>query len=92
MARVKLNGHDLGILWKPPFRINITNALKTGANSLEISVADLWPNRMIGDAALPEAQRLTWSTYEPFNADTPLLPSGLLGPVSLQFAILTSLP
>jgi len=92
MARVKLNGHDLGILWKPPFRINISGALQPGANSLEIRVADLWPNRMIGDAALPESQRLTWSTYEPFNADTPLLPSGLLGPVSLQFTTLTTLP
>ena len=92
MARVKLNGHDLGILWKPPFRINISGALQPGANSLEIRVADLWPNRMIGDAALPVSQRLTWSTYEPFNADTPLLPSGLLGPVSLQFTTLTTLP
>jgi len=92
MAQVKLNGQDLGIVWKPPFRINIASTLKPGANSLEIRVANLWPNRMIGDAALPEAQRLTWSTYEPFNADTPLLPSGLLGPVSIQFTTQTSLP
>jgi hypothetical protein len=51
---------------------------------LEIQVANLWPNRMIGDAALPESQRFTWSSWEPFTKDTPLLKSGLLGPVALS--------
>jgi hypothetical protein len=64
MARVKLNGHDLGVLWKSPFRVNITNALKSRQNILEIRVADLWPNRMIGDAALSQAERFTWSSYD----------------------------
>ncbi|MGA2555723.1 MAG: glycosylhydrolase-like jelly roll fold domain-containing protein, partial [Verrucomicrobiota bacterium] len=86
MAQVKLNGHDLGILWKPPFRADVTGALRPGANTLEIRVANLWPNRMIGDAALPEAQRFTWSSWEPFTKDTPLLKSGLLGPVTIQTA------
>jgi hypothetical protein len=84
MARVKLNGQDLGVLWKPPFRVNITDALKRGGNTLEIGVANLWPNRMIGDAALPPAQRFTWSSYEPFTKDSPLPKAGLLGPVTLQ--------
>ncbi len=87
MARVKLNGHDLGVLWRPPFRTNITTALLPGPNVLEIAVANLWPNRMIADAALPSDQRLTWSSYEPFNKDTPLLPSGLLGPVTISTAV-----
>ncbi len=92
MARVKLNGHDLGVLWKPPFRVNVTDALKPGRNALEVRVADLWPNRMIGDAALPPAERLTWSSYEPFTRDSPLPKSGLLGPVILQTAETMALP
>jgi hypothetical protein len=92
MAQVKLNRHDLGVLWKPPFRVNVTGALKTGGNTLEIRVANLWPNRMIGDAALPEAERFTWSSYEPFGKDSPLPTSGLLGPVKLQTAEIIALP
>ncbi len=92
MAQVKLNGHDLGTLWLPPFRANVTGALKHGRNKLEIRVADLWPNRMIGDAALPEAKRFTWSTYEPFTPDTPLLKSGLLGPVILNTKAVITVP
>ena len=87
MAMVKLNGHDLGILWKPPFRVEAADALRPGGNTLEISVANLWPNRMIGDAALPAAERFTWSSWEPFRKDTPLLKSGLLGPVRLEVQV-----
>jgi hypothetical protein len=54
MARVKLNGQDLGILWRPPYQVEATRALKAGQNTLEIEVVNLWPNRLIGDAALPE--------------------------------------
>jgi hypothetical protein len=79
-------------LWKSPFQINITSTLKPGQNNLEISVADLWPNRMIGDAVLPESQRFTWSSYEPFTKDTPLPKSGLLGPVVIQTKEIMTLP
>ncbi|MCL5744389.1 MAG: glycosyl hydrolase family 43, partial [Acidobacteria bacterium] len=54
MARVKWNGIELGILWKKPFRIDITGAARAGANRLELTVVNLWPNRLIGDANLPE--------------------------------------
>jgi hypothetical protein len=54
MAEVKLNGKDLGILWKAPFRVEVTGALKTGENDLEIKVVNLWINRLIGDEQLPE--------------------------------------
>ncbi|HZI32354.1 MAG TPA: glycosyl hydrolase, partial [Candidatus Binatia bacterium] len=92
MAHVTLNGRDLGILWKPPFRCNVTGALKSGRNTLEIRVADLWPNRMIGDAALPESKRFTWSSYEPFTQDSPLPKSGLLGPVNILAAQTAEIP
>jgi alpha-L-rhamnosidase/PA14 domain len=92
MAQVKLNGHDLGILWKPPFRVNITDFVKSGRNTLEIRVADLWPNRMIGDAALPAAERFTWSSYEPFTKDSPLPKSGLLGSVIIRTMEIITLP
>ncbi len=55
IAEVRLNGQDLGILWKPPFRINATAALKPGTNRLEVRVTNLWPNRMIGDEQLPDS-------------------------------------
>jgi len=58
MAEVLLNGKELGVLWKPPFRIDITDALKPAANQLEIKLTNLWPNRMIGDEQLaPDSKR-----------------------------------
>jgi len=84
MARVKLNGQEVGTVWKAPYRVDITGALRPGENRLEIEVANLWPNRLIGDAGLPRDQRVAWTTWNPFTKDAPLLPSGLLGPVQLQ--------
>jgi hypothetical protein len=54
LAQVKLNGTDLGILWKRPFRVEITAAAHVGINRLEVQVTNLWPNRLIGDEQLPE--------------------------------------
>ena len=84
LAQVFLNGKDLGVLWKPPFRLDITDALNPGKNTLRVRVTNLWPNRLIGDAALPKEKRLTWSPFEPYKPGDPLLPSGLLGPVNIQ--------
>ncbi len=53
IARVKLNGRDLGILWKPPFRVDVTGSLRAGQNALEVEVVNLWPNRLVGDEHLP---------------------------------------
>lgn len=83
MAAVRLNGLDLGTAWTAPFRVDATAALVSGTNTLEVRVANLWPNRLIGDAALPPDQRVAWTTWNPFSKDTPLLSSGLLGPVRL---------
>ena len=59
MARVKLNGTDLGIVWRPPFRVDLGNSAQPGVNTLEVMVVNSWCNRLIGDASLPENQRLT---------------------------------
>jgi hypothetical protein len=83
IARVRLNGQDLGVVWCAPWRVQITAAAKLTDNQLEIEVANLWPNRLIGDQALAPEKRLTSTTWNPFKRDSTLLESGLLGPVSL---------
>jgi hypothetical protein len=83
IARVTLNGHDCGVVWTPPFRAEITHALRGGANALEICVANTWSNRLAGDRALPPVERKTWTTAPDRPANAPLLPAGLLGPVTL---------
>ncbi len=91
VARVKLNGRDLGTVWQPPFRVNVSGVMKAGANTLEIQVANLWRNRMIGDAASPAAKRFTWSSSAQFSPDTPLPQSGLIGPVTIHTAAVVPL-
>jgi hypothetical protein len=83
LCEVTLNGKDLGIWWSFPFRREITAHLKPGTNTLEVKVVNLWCNRIIGDAALPESQRRTRTNITRLTKDTPLEPSGLLGPVRL---------
>lgn len=88
IASVRLNGHDLGIAWCEPWRLEIPrHALRQGENELVITVANLWLNRLIGDRLLPPDKRVTWTPDCPTNSrsiqKTPLLPSGLLGPVSI---------
>lgn len=83
LAQVRLNGKDLGIVWCPPWRVDITNAVKTHENKLEIDVVNLWPNRLIGDQSLAPEKRFTNTTWNPFGKDDALLESGLLGPVRL---------
>jgi len=83
LAEVRVNGRALGTLWSPPFRVELQDALRPGDNSLEVDVVNFWPNRVIGDAGLPESQRRTRTNVRNLKADTPLMPSGLLGPVRL---------
>jgi hypothetical protein len=108
MARVELNGTDLGLLWKPPYQVDITSAAKPGDNTLVVRVVNLWPNRQIGDEQLPEdsdrnangtlkqwppwlledkpspAARYTFTSWRLWKKPDALLPSGLLGPVSVR--------
>jgi hypothetical protein len=122
LAEVLVNGRNLGLVWKPPYRLDITDALKAGDNSLEVRVTNLWPNRLIGDEQLPEeyafgpaglpggaggnanaireipkwfvegkpkpdGQRITFTTWRHWRKESPLLASGLLGPVRLLTAV-----
>jgi hypothetical protein len=82
LARVIVNGRDLGTWWSAPFRRDITGALHVGENRLEITVTNYWANRLIGDEQ-PGATRTTFTPIRPYQADSPLRPSGLLGPVRL---------
>ncbi len=85
IAEVRLNDIPLGTRWKPPFVCVAGSALRPGKNKLAITVTNLWPNRLIGDSALPAEQRITRTNFNPYRPDSPLLPSGLLGPVQLTF-------
>jgi hypothetical protein len=84
LAEVRVNGQSCGIVWSPPFRVEISRAAREGTNELEIEVVNFWPNRIIGDAALPPEQRLTRTNVRELTEDTELMESGLLGPVVLQ--------
>jgi hypothetical protein len=86
LAEVKVNGRSCGIVWSPPFQVAISDAVRTGENHLEIEVVNFWPNRIIGDAALPPEERLTRTNIRELTQDTELMVSGLLGPVTLQLA------
>jgi hypothetical protein len=83
LAQVLVNGKDLGIVWKKPFRVNVSEALKPGINKLEIRVTNLWVNRLIGDQQPGVRNKITYTTQAFYKADSPLLPSGLLGPVEI---------
>ncbi|MBR4755789.1 MAG: glycosyl hydrolase, partial [Bacteroidales bacterium] len=102
MARVSLNGEDLGIVWTTPWRVEACGALKDGKNVLKVEVVNLWQNRLVGDelksydgpqgGRWPQwliegnprpSDRYTFTTWRHYGADTPLLPSGLLGPVRI---------
>lgn len=83
VAAVRLNGVDLGVVWAKPATVELTGALKASDNDLEITVVNLWPNRLIGDEGLPKESRLTETNIHKFNSSTPLLPSGLIGPVRI---------
>lgn len=115
IVEVSLNGHRVGVAWKPPFRLNVTRWLRAGRNELVVTVANQWVNRMIGDEKIPvdyeykvdgnkftrgaleqlptwlyspaersSRKRESFSTWKHYAPDSALLPSGLLGPVTLE--------
>jgi len=108
LCRVTLNGKLVASMWKPPFRVDITDFAKAGDNALVVEVTNLWTNRLIGDEQYPddmgwdgdhlkgwpewfvkgeprpEPRRKTFTTWRHVSKDTPLLPSGIIGPVMLR--------
>ncbi|MFV5697817.1 glycosyl hydrolase [Flavobacterium sp. ZT3R17] len=124
LAEVIVNGKNLGILWSRPYLVDITDAIKSGVNNLEVKVTNLWPNRLIGDdfvedsnkfktadkgdnfAVLttgaietlpdwykegkpkPDDGRVTFTTWKHHTKDSPLLESGLIGPVVIRTGIM----
>ena len=94
LAEVFLNGVPCGVAWTPPYRTEITPALRAGENRLVIAVTNTWANRLLADGLLPEAQRVTWTTGPSPTlpvvgpdakaaGPVPPLPAGLMGPVFL---------
>lgn len=105
MARVKLNGKDLGVIWTAPWQVDISKAAVKGQNKLEIEIVNRWPNRLIGDSKYPDdgvvdekwpdwllngghrnSKRLTFASYNFYDEKSPLLKSGLVGPVTIEYS------
>jgi hypothetical protein len=84
LAVVKLNNEPLGLVWAEPHRVDISKFIKAKGNVLEIEITNTWHNRLVGDAALPLEKRITNATTSP-DANAPLTPSGLIGPVLIEF-------
>lgn len=84
MAKVYVNDKYVGGLWTPPYRLCVTDFLQKGKNKVRVDVVNNWQNRLIGDQQLPIADRPTWTSVNPWKADSPLQESGLLGPVRLM--------
>ena len=83
VAAVRINGKAVAILWKQPYAARIDGLLQAGANTIEVDVTNLWPNRLIGDAQRPDGKHYTWTNIRKYMKDSPLLPSGMLGPVTV---------
>jgi hypothetical protein len=83
MAEVYVNGKSLGTLWKAPFRIDMDGALQPGQNTIEVKVTNLWVNRIIGDRQPNAQKQYTFTSPTFYKAHSPLLPSGLIGPVQI---------
>jgi hypothetical protein len=83
LAEVIINGKSLGVAWHAPFQIEVTGVLEPGKNQIEVKVTNAWVNRMIGDQQPDAATKYTFTVVKPYKVDSPLLPSGLLGPVRI---------
>jgi len=85
IARVTLNGKDLGVLWLAPFRVDISAAVKAGENRLEVMVVNSWHNRVMGDNGLPQNKCFTRTNIRVTEKGrSKLEKSGLLGPVRVM--------
>jgi len=92
VAKIRVNGTDLTPLWKHPYSARIDELVHPGKNLLDVEVTNLWPNRLIGDLQPGVTHRFTWTNIKAFTASSPLLPSGLLGPVKLESVYIQPIP
>ena len=83
LAEVIINGKSLGVVWHVPYQVEVTGLLKLGTNQIEVKVINAWVNRIIGDQQPDVAAKYTFTVVKPYNVNSPLLPSGLLGPVRI---------
>ena len=83
MARVRLNGQELGGVWTYPYQLNVAGLLRKGNNELEVEVVNCWRNRLIGEKTMPESERFTFQTATYLNEQSELQSLGLLGPVRI---------
>lgn len=86
MAKVWVNEQYVGGVWTYPYSVDITAALKQGQNTIRIDVVNTWVNRLIGNSIYPEMAKETWVGMSPYNRDSQLQESGLIGPVQLQYS------
>ena len=84
LANLKINGRYVGGVWTAPWKLDITEYLKKGKNTIEIKVTNTWNNRLVGDNKLPEDERRTWTIINNTTANSPLQPAGLIGPVIIE--------
>jgi hypothetical protein len=91
-AVVTLNGKEIATLWKFPYTVDVTRHLKTGDNTLTVAVTNVWNNRLVGDAQQTDDTDITRTNLSgKFKANSPLLPSGMVGPVTLETRIPASI-
>ena len=83
LAVVTVNGKNLGTVWHAPYRVDVTQALKQGANQIQVQVINAWVNRLIGDQQPDATTKYTFATWKAYKADSPLQASGLIGPVTV---------
>lgn len=84
IASVNINGKDIRSTWIAPYRLDITDELKEGKNKLDITVVNVWRNRLTGDKLLPKSEQYTSLLIDEVIKEEELVPSGLMGPVTIQ--------
>ncbi|WP_300602333.1 glycosyl hydrolase [Niabella sp.] len=84
VGTVSVNGKTIGNVWTAPYKLDISDYLTPGENTLQVKVVNTWVNRLIGDARLPKEKRSTWTIVDPYNGNSPLHKGGLTGPVTLE--------
>jgi hypothetical protein len=84
IAEVTVNGKNIGTVWKKPFKLDASEAIKSGSNTIQVKVTNTWVNRLIGDAQPDVKTKTTFPTMPFYRGQEPLLPSGLMGEVKIS--------